>query len=104
MGIVTTFESEEQFFNHFGLPFIPPAVRRNGTEIERTEELAGLITVEDIRADLHMHTTASDGAHSIREMVEASSCERVFTYRHYGPFRLLESGQWFISGATARTN
>ena len=40
-GSVTTFESEEQFFNHFGLPFIPPALRRNGSEIDRVEELTG---------------------------------------------------------------
>ena len=71
-GIVTTFESEEQFFNYFDLPFIPPAVRRNGTELDRAEELAGLVKLEDIRSDLHMHSTWSDGAHSVREMVEAA--------------------------------
>ncbi|MCZ2258045.1 DNA polymerase/3'-5' exonuclease PolX [Sporosarcina sp. G11-34] len=71
-GIVTTFESEEQFFNYFNLPFIPPAVRRNGTELDRAEELAGLVKLEDIRSDLHMHSTWSDGAHSVREMVEAA--------------------------------
>ncbi|MFJ7934948.1 DNA polymerase/3'-5' exonuclease PolX [Sporosarcina sp. NPDC096371] len=70
-GSVTTFESEAQFFAHFDLPFIPPALRRNGSEIERIDELAGLIAVEDIRSDLHMHTTWSDGGYSIREMVEA---------------------------------
>ncbi len=70
-GAVTTFESEEQFFAHFDLPFIPPALRRNGSEIDRVDELAGLIALEDIRSDLHMHTTWSDGGYSIREMVEA---------------------------------
>lgn len=70
-GVVTTFESEEQFFSHFNLPFIPPALRRNGSEIDRVDELAGLIALEDIRSDLHMHTTWSDGGYSIREMVEA---------------------------------
>lgn len=70
-GTVTTFESEEQFFGHFGLPFIPPAVRRDGREIDRVDELPGLVTLQDIRSDLHMHTTWSDGAHSIREMVDA---------------------------------
>ena len=38
-GSITTFESEEQFFAHFDLPFIPPALRRNGSEIDRIEEL-----------------------------------------------------------------
>ncbi|WP_438311323.1 DNA polymerase/3'-5' exonuclease PolX [Sporosarcina sp. FA9] len=70
-GSVTTFESEEQFFAHFNLPFIPPAIRRNGVEIDRAEEISTLVTLEDIRSDLHMHSTWSDGAHSIREMVEA---------------------------------
>ena len=70
-GAVTTFDSEEQFFAHFDLPFIPPAVRRNGSEIDRIDELAGLVEWQDIRSDLHMHTTWSDGGYSIREMVEA---------------------------------
>lgn len=70
-GAITTFESETEFFAHFDLPFIPPALRRNGSEIDRVEELAGLIALEDIRSDLHMHTTWSDGGYSIREMVEA---------------------------------
>ncbi len=39
----TTFDSEEQFFAHFDLPFIPPAVRRNGSEIDRVDELSGLV-------------------------------------------------------------
>ena len=71
-GTMTTFESEEQFFNHFGLPFIPPTLRQNGQELDRVDELPGLIELEDIRSDLHMHTTGSDGANSIREMVEGA--------------------------------
>ena len=70
-GTITTFDSEEQFFAHFDLPFIPPAVRRNGSEIDRIDELGDLIELNDIRSDLHMHTTWSDGGYSIREMVEA---------------------------------
>lgn len=70
-GSVETFESEEQFFAHFGLPFIPPAVRESGKELERLDELKDLVTLEDIVSDLHMHTTWSDGAHSVKEMGEA---------------------------------
>ena len=70
--LVTTFETEEQFFNHFGLPFIPPTLRQNGKELDRVDEIPGLVAIEDIRSDLHMHTTWSDGAYSIREMVDAS--------------------------------
>lgn len=71
-GTVTTFESEEQFFNHFELPFIPPTLRQNGSEIDRVDEIPGLISLDDIKSDLHMHTTWSDGANSIQEMVEGA--------------------------------
>lgn len=67
-GSVITFESEEQFFAHFNLPFIPPTVRENGKELERLAELSQLATLADITSDLHMHTTWSDGAHSVEEM------------------------------------
>ena len=70
-GTVATFESEEAFFAHFDLPFIPPTVRENGKELERLDELAGLATLADVKADLHMHTTWSDGAHSVVEMGQA---------------------------------
>ncbi|MHA6259406.1 DNA polymerase/3'-5' exonuclease PolX [Sporosarcina sp. CAU 1771] len=78
-GSVTTFESEEEFFNYFDLPFIPPAIRKNGTELDRSHEIAGLLELSDIKSDLHMHSTWSDGAHSIREMVEAA---RLKGYSH----------------------
>ncbi|WP_431027448.1 DNA polymerase/3'-5' exonuclease PolX [Lysinibacillus sp. LZ02] len=70
-GTMATFETEEAFFAHFDLPFIPPTVRESGNELERLKELAGLVQLEDIISDLHMHTTWSDGAHSVNEMGEA---------------------------------
>lgn len=70
-GSVLTFESETAFFEHFDLPFIPPAIRMGGKEFDRLEELSGLVSVSDIVSDLHMHTTWSDGGHSITEMGEA---------------------------------
>ncbi len=70
-GTVTTFESEEAFFAHFDLPFIPPTVRESGKELDRLEELKQLVYLDDIVSDLHMHTTWSDGAHSVAEMGEA---------------------------------
>jgi DNA polymerase (family X) len=70
-GSIATFETEEAFFAHFGLPFIPPAVRESGKELDRLEELPHLVTLSDIVSDLHMHTTWSDGAHSVAEMGEA---------------------------------
>lgn len=75
-GEIHTFEDETGFFNHFNLPFIPPALRQDGRELDRVDEIDGLIDVTDIRADLHMHTTWSDGGYSIREMVEAARAKK----------------------------
>ncbi|PID07229.1 MULTISPECIES: DNA polymerase/3'-5' exonuclease PolX [unclassified Sporosarcina] len=70
-GHVQTFTSEKEFFAHFDLPFIPPSIRKDGTELDRASEISTLVTPELIRSDLHMHTTWSDGGHSIEEMVQA---------------------------------
>ncbi|MFC4711822.1 DNA polymerase/3'-5' exonuclease PolX [Planococcus dechangensis] len=78
-GSILTFDSEEQFYAHFDLPFIPPTVREDGREIDRIDELPSLVSIQDIRGDLHMHTTWSDGAHSINEMIDACR-ERNYEY------------------------
>ncbi|MBO0996288.1 DNA polymerase/3'-5' exonuclease PolX [Bacillus sp. SD075] len=78
-GEVLTFETEEQFYNHFGLPYIPPELREDGTEVEHYDANEPLISIESIKGDLHMHTTWSDGAHTIEEMIEAC---RVKGYRY----------------------
>jgi DNA polymerase (family X) len=70
-GEIRTFTSEEEFFKHFGLPFIPPEIREDGKEVEDFSPEEPLIELEDMKGDLHMHSTWSDGAHSIEEMVEA---------------------------------
>ncbi|CAH2716135.1 DNA polymerase/3'-5' exonuclease PolX [Neobacillus rhizosphaerae] len=70
-GEIRTFTSEEDFFKHFNLPFIPPEIREDGKEVETFTVNEELIELEDIKGDLHMHTTWSDGAHSIEEMAEA---------------------------------
>ena len=66
-----TFKNEHDFFNHFGLPFIPPEIREDGSEVEDFQTDENLISIKDIKGDLHMHTTWSDGAYSLGEMVEA---------------------------------
>ena len=66
---VMTFTSEKEFFNHFGLQYIPPEVRENTGEVEAFEKDVNLVELADIRGDLHMHTTWSDGAQSVEEMV-----------------------------------
>lgn len=66
-GEVQTFETEEDFFNHFGLHYIPGSQENYG-EVEKYKEPVELIELSDIRGDLHMHSTWSDGAQSIKEM------------------------------------
>ncbi|WP_020006418.1 DNA polymerase/3'-5' exonuclease PolX [Salinicoccus albus] len=66
---VVTFDSEAGFFNHFDLPYIPPAMRETGEETET--DISEIVGLSDIKGDLHMHTVYSDGAYSVREMVEA---------------------------------
>lgn len=70
-GEVTTFESEQEFYQYFGLPFIPPELREDGSEVENYKEELQLIKLESIKGDLHMHSTWSDGGHSIEEMADA---------------------------------
>ncbi|MFQ5731801.1 MAG: PHP domain-containing protein, partial [Planctomycetaceae bacterium] len=66
--------TEDDVYAAVDLPWIPPELRENRGEIERAEngELPELITLKDIRGDLHMHTTASDGTATIQEMAEAA--------------------------------
>lgn len=71
-GEVLTFESEREFFNHFGLTFIPPELREGKEEIDFFQTEQSLIDISDIKGDLHMHSTWSDGANSIEEMVLAA--------------------------------
>ncbi len=66
--------TEEDIYNALGMDWIPPELRENCGEIEAAEkhELPQLITLADIRGDVHMHTVATDGANTIREMAEAA--------------------------------
>ncbi|OCA92967.1 DNA polymerase/3'-5' exonuclease PolX [Pseudobacillus wudalianchiensis] len=70
-GEVTTFQTEEDFYHHFNLPWIPPEIREDGTEVEDFPGFGRLIHLGDIKGDVHMHTTWSDGAYSLEEMIEA---------------------------------
>lgn len=67
-------ETEEQFYKHLDLPGIPPELREGGREIAAAERgaIPRLISRSDIRGDLHMHSTWSDGRDTIDQMVFAS--------------------------------
>lgn len=69
-GTLLQFQSEAEIYQHFGRHWIAPAIREDGSEFDR--DLNSIITLDDIKGDLHMHTTYSDGAFSIREMIEAN--------------------------------
>jgi DNA polymerase (family 10) len=67
-------ESEEEVLAAVDLPWIEPELRENHGEIEAAEndQLPELVTLNDIRGDLHAHTEATDGRASLRDMVEAA--------------------------------
>jgi len=66
--------TEAELYEGLGHPHLPPELREGAGELDATgaSEVAGLVTVEDIRGDLHSHTTASDGEDSIEEMARAA--------------------------------
>jgi DNA polymerase (family 10) len=66
--------TEQEIYARLKLDFIPPELRENTGEIEAADvgRLPKLVTREDIRGDLQMHTTASDGKNSIEEMAAAA--------------------------------
>ncbi|MHB8413540.1 MAG: DNA polymerase/3'-5' exonuclease PolX [Candidatus Acidiferrales bacterium] len=67
-------KTEAEIYAKLDLPYIEPELREHTGEIEAAEtgKLPKLVTLADIRGDLQMHTTASDGKNSIEEMAEAA--------------------------------
>jgi DNA polymerase (family X) len=65
---------EEEIYAKLKLDFIPPELRENTGEITAAEQytLPHLLTLKDIKGDLQMHSTASDGKNSIEEMAAAA--------------------------------
>ncbi len=66
--------TEAEVYATLGLPWIPPELREDHGEVQAAKEnkLPQLITTQDIRAELHAHTTWSDGKLSIRQLAEAA--------------------------------
>lgn len=73
--------TEEEIYNKLGLDYIEPELRENREELEaaRKGELPNLVTLDDIRGDLHAHTKATDGRNGLEEMAQAAK-ERGYDY------------------------
>jgi DNA polymerase (family 10) len=80
-GKVELCETEESVYERLGYAYIEPELRENRGELKAAREgkLPKLIELEDIRGDLHSHTTLSDGRNTLEEMAAAGR-ERGYAY------------------------
>lgn len=87
-------KTEEELFERYGLPFIPPELREGHAEFEH--DLSKLVTFEDIKADAHMHTVWSDGKLTVDEIVVAMKG------RGYEWMAITDHGKYltFVNGLT----
>ena len=71
---VVAAETEESIYEALGMQWMPPEMRENLGEIEAAakHQLPVIIQQSDLRGDVHMHTHATDGHNSIREMADAA--------------------------------
>ena len=76
------FADEEQVYERLGYQFIPPELRENAGELEaaRRRELPELVVLDDVRGDLHTHTSYSDGRDTLEQMALAA---RARGYKYY---------------------
>lgn len=67
-------DTEASVYAAVGLPWIPPELRENRGEFDAAKEgrLPTLVELQDLVGDLHAHTTATDGRHSLKEMADAA--------------------------------
>ena len=67
--------TEEEVYAAVGLPWIPPELREDTGEVEaaRARRLPKLVSLGDVRGDLHTHTNATDGHHSVEALVDAAA-------------------------------
>jgi len=71
-------ETEEEVYAELGLPWIPPEQREDRGELDQGET-PRLVGVDDIRAELHAHTTESDGRLELDELIEAAEARGFHT-------------------------
>lgn len=77
-GVVAS-RVEKDIYEALGLQFIEPELRENSGEIElsATRSLPLLVKYDDVRSDLHMHTTDSDGKNTLEEMIAAAAARNL---------------------------
>ena len=68
------YETEEEVYGALGLQYIPPEMREENGEIEAALQgrLPSIVELKDLRGDLHVHSSWSDGRASVQEMAEAA--------------------------------
>jgi DNA polymerase (family 10) len=62
--------AEGDVYSKLGLPWIPPELREDRGELDDDFRVPDLVELKDVRAELHMHTIASDGHNTIEQMAE----------------------------------
>ena len=67
-------KDEAEIFHQLGMDFIPPELRENMGEIEAALEhrLPNLVTMDDLRGVIHVHSNYSDGVNTIEDMARAA--------------------------------
>ncbi|MGB7581845.1 MAG: DNA polymerase/3'-5' exonuclease PolX [Sedimentisphaerales bacterium] len=89
-------ETENEIYKKLGLDYVEPMLREDRGEIEAAQKhkLPDLVRLEDIKGDLHMHTTASDGSCEIEELVNAAK-QKGYQYiciTDHSPFVAIANG------------
>ncbi len=89
-------ETEEEIYAALGLPLMPPELREDWGEIEAAQEgrLPRVVELSDIKGDLQMHSTWSDGHHTIAEMARAAKAlgYRYIAVTDHSPSQTIANG------------
>ena len=75
--------SEEEIYDALGIAWVPPELRENRGEIDAAaaHQLPRLVSASDLRGDLHMHTTVTDGRDDLETMAAAAQRLATATWR-----------------------
>ena len=104
-GEVSRYATEAEVYERLGLAYIEPELREANGEIAAAAAgtLPELVAMEDIRGDLHCHTTISDGHNTLEEMAEAARARGYAYLARHRPLRQPRLRQPRHAGAAARS-